>query len=80
MFLQNICNKSLTERLSSHSLILTFKINNIRGPPELSKHDWKEHLPDFYTKIALCMQPKRFINHSVLALCTDISALMNKGL
>ena len=26
------------------------------------------------------MQPKRFISHSVLALCADISALTNKGL
>ena len=26
------------------------------------------------------MQAKRFMSHSVLALCSDISALMNKGL
>ena len=88
------CNTFATSRpqsLSFHSLILTSKINIIRRPLESSKHDqrinsaeenvdWKEYLPDHYTKIALRMQPERFISHSVLALCTDISALMNKGL
>ena len=87
---------SRPQSLSFHSLILTVKINTIGGPPELSKHalikaliynsaeenvHGKEHLPyHLYTRIALCMQPKKFISHSVLALCTDISALMNKGL
>ena len=39
--------------------------------------DWKECLPyHLNTKIAFCMQPKRFISHSVLALCTAISVVM----
>ena len=77
---------SQPQSLFYHSPILTVTMKIIGGPPELSKHDLstnsaeeivdcKEYLPyHLYTKIAFCMQPKRFIS-DVLALCTAITAI-----
>ena len=84
------CKTSVTSQpqsLFSHSPIVTVTMKIIGGPPELSKHDLsinsaeeivdcKEYLPyHLYTKIAFCMQPKRFISDSLLALCTAITAI-----
>ena len=84
------CKTSVTSQpqsLFSHSPILTVTMKIMDGPPELSKHDLssnsaeeivdcKEYLPyPRYTKIAFCMQPKRFISDSLLALCTAITAI-----
>lgn len=67
--------------------MITVTMKIVGGPPELSKHDLsinsaeeivdcKEYLPyHLYTKIAFCMQPKRFISDSLLALCTAITAI-----
>ena len=90
MFLQNIGNRVVTSQpqsLFSLSPILTVTIKIIGGPPELSKYDLsinsaeeiidcKEYLPyHLYTKIAFCLQPKRFISDSLLALCTAITVI-----